>query len=73
MVATSAMQAVEQRLGVKRDDILRVAAKHGAVNVRVFGSLKRFSIAKWLSSRRTHCIELSVTGSCGKQFQYEVA
>ena len=35
------MQAVEQRLGVNREDILRVAAKHGAVNVRVFGSFAR--------------------------------
>ena len=35
------MQAVEQRLGVNREDILRVAAKHGAINVRVFGSFAR--------------------------------
>ena len=33
--------ALEQRLGVKRDDILRLAAKHGATNVRLFGSFAR--------------------------------
>ncbi len=29
---------VEQPLGGKREDILRIAAKHGARNVRLFGS-----------------------------------
>lgn len=32
---------LEQRLKEKRDEILRVAAKHGARNVRVFGSVVR--------------------------------
>jgi len=32
---------LEQRLKEKRDEILRVAAKHGARNVRVFGSVAR--------------------------------
>lgn len=31
----------EQRLREKRQEILRVAAKHGAHNVRVFGSVAR--------------------------------
>lgn len=31
----------EQRLKEKRQDILRIAAKHGAYNVRVFGSVAR--------------------------------
>jgi hypothetical protein len=31
----------EQRLKAKRQEILRVAAKHGAHNVRVFGSVAR--------------------------------
>ena len=31
----------EQRLKEKRQEILRVAAKHGATNVRVFGSVAR--------------------------------
>ena len=32
---------IEQRLGVKRDEILKIAAKHGASNVRIFGSFAR--------------------------------
>ncbi|MCP9469508.1 MAG: nucleotidyltransferase family protein [Nitrospira sp.] len=32
---------VEQLLKEKREEILRVAAKHGARNVRVFGSVAR--------------------------------
>ena len=32
---------LEQRLGVKREDILRIATKHGATNVRLFGSYAR--------------------------------
>ncbi len=32
---------VEQRLKEKRQEILRVAAKHGATNIRVFGSVAR--------------------------------
>ncbi len=34
-------QAVEELLASKRDEILRIAAKHGASNVRVFGSAAR--------------------------------
>jgi hypothetical protein len=33
--------AMEGILGTKREDILRVAAQHGAYNVRVFGSAAR--------------------------------
>ena len=32
---------LEQLIKEKRDDILRIAAKHGAYNVRIFGSLAR--------------------------------
>ncbi|WP_164921003.1 nucleotidyltransferase family protein [Thermosynechococcus vestitus] len=32
---------VEERLQAKRQEVLRVAAKHGARNVRVFGSVAR--------------------------------
>lgn len=32
---------LNQLLGSKRQDILRLAAQHGATNVRVFGSLAR--------------------------------
>jgi hypothetical protein len=32
---------LEERLREKRDDILRVCAKYGARNVRIFGSLAR--------------------------------
>ncbi len=32
---------IEEVLGDKRDDILRIAAKHGATSVRVFGSVVR--------------------------------
>jgi len=32
---------VEQHLGVKREELLKIAAKHGASNVRVFGSFAR--------------------------------
>ncbi len=31
----------EQRLKEKRDELLRIAAKHGATDVRVFGSVAR--------------------------------
>lgn len=33
--------AVEEVLGQKREEILRIAARHGAHNVRVFGSIAR--------------------------------
>lgn len=33
--------ALEQRLKEKREEILRIAAKYGARNVRVFGSVAR--------------------------------
>ena len=33
--------AIRQVLEEKRDDILRIAARHGAYNVRVFGSVAR--------------------------------
>lgn len=36
------MDAIKQ-LEAKREDILRIAAKHGAHNVRVFGSVARGS------------------------------
>lgn len=32
---------LEQRLKEKREEVLRIAAKHGARNVRVFGSVVR--------------------------------
>jgi len=32
---------IEELLGSKRGEILRIAAKHGALNVRVFGSTAR--------------------------------
>lgn len=32
---------IEELLGSKREEILRIAAKHGARNVRVFGSVAR--------------------------------
>lgn len=32
---------IEQVLREKRDDIKRIAAKHGAYNIRVFGSVAR--------------------------------
>ena len=32
---------IEQILHTKRDEIERIAAKHGASNVRVFGSVAR--------------------------------
>ena len=32
---------MEEILGTKREDILRIAAQHGAYNVRVFGSAAR--------------------------------
>ena len=33
--------AIRQVLEARRDDILKIAAKHGAYNVRVFGSVAR--------------------------------
>ncbi len=33
--------SLEERLQAKREDILRTATKHGAYNVRVFGSVAR--------------------------------
>jgi uncharacterized protein len=32
---------IEELLKSKRDDILRIATQHGALNVRVFGSVAR--------------------------------
>jgi len=32
---------VEELLKAKREEILRIAARHGAVNIRVFGSVAR--------------------------------
>lgn len=34
-------QALEELLASRRDEILRIAAKYGASNVRVFGSVAR--------------------------------
>ena len=33
--------AIDELLKAKRDDILRIATKHGAHNVRIFGSVAR--------------------------------
>jgi predicted nucleotidyltransferase len=41
MSVASTSDALEQRLGVKREDILHLAAKHGAMNMRLFGSFAR--------------------------------
>jgi predicted nucleotidyltransferase len=35
------MMGIDELLGQKRQDILRLAAQHGAYNVRVFGSAAR--------------------------------
>ncbi len=35
------MAGIEELLGEKREEILRVAAQHGASDVRVFGSVAR--------------------------------
>lgn len=35
------MEAIGRLLGEKRDEIMQIAAKHGAHNVRVFGSVAR--------------------------------
>lgn len=35
------MMSLDELLRAKRDDILRIAAKYGAYNVRVFGSVAR--------------------------------
>lgn len=32
---------IEEILGSKREEILRIAAEHGAVNVRIFGEVAR--------------------------------
>ncbi len=32
---------IEEILGAKRDEILRIAAKHGVTSIRVFGSVAR--------------------------------
>lgn len=32
---------VEQLLGEKREEVQRIAAKHGAYNIRIFGSVAR--------------------------------
>ncbi|HEY3291748.1 MAG TPA: nucleotidyltransferase family protein [Anaerolineae bacterium] len=41
MIVTSTTDELERRLGVRREEILRIARKHGATNVRVFGSFAR--------------------------------
>ncbi len=35
------MTSVERTLGARREEVLRVAALHGARNVRIFGSVAR--------------------------------
>ena len=35
------MMSIDELLQAKREEILRLAAKHGAYNVRVFGSVAR--------------------------------
>ena len=35
------MQTIRRLLGEKRNEIMQIAAKHGAHNVRVFGSVAR--------------------------------
>jgi uncharacterized protein len=41
MSVVNTSDVLEQRLGVEREQILRLALKHGAMNVRVFGSCAR--------------------------------
>ena len=41
MSVVSTHDVLEERLGVKREDILRLMHKHGAMNVRLFGSYAR--------------------------------
>ena len=41
MTASTAPQDLARLLQEKREDILRIAEKHGASNVRVFGSVAR--------------------------------
>ncbi len=41
MAASTTSMELTELIRQKRDDILRVAAKHGAYNVRVFGSVSR--------------------------------
>lgn len=40
-MSPTSTQSLEKLLKAKREDILRIAAKHGARNVRVFGSVAR--------------------------------
>lgn len=35
------MAGIDEIIGEKREEVLRIAAKHGAFNVRVFGSVAR--------------------------------
>lgn len=35
------MYDINEQLKIKREEILRVAARHGAYNVRIFGSAAR--------------------------------
>ncbi len=41
MYSEAPMGEIEQLLREKREDILRIAAQHGASNVRIFGSVAR--------------------------------
>ncbi len=40
-MSPTSTRSIEKLLKAKREDILRIAAKHGARNVRVFGSVAR--------------------------------
>jgi predicted nucleotidyltransferase len=37
---------IDEVLKVKREEILRIAAQHGARNVRIFGSVARGQLAR---------------------------
>jgi uncharacterized protein len=58
---------IRELLNVKRDEILRLAAKHGAFNVRVFGSVARGeersdSDVDFLVEMESHCSLLDHIG-----------
>jgi hypothetical protein len=71
---------IDEILGEKREEVLRIAAKHGVISIRVFGSVARgeslptlgtFSDATSTSSKNALCARASVRTFSLRRFRFE--
>jgi hypothetical protein len=51
MNLTELIMKLKQLLQEKREEILKIAEKHGADNIRIFGSVARGEVVGWVEGR----------------------